>query len=267
MKKKFLLLWLFSTCFACSTDSPNEELPEAAKSFDVTLTPSVNQVYIDVPFNLKVQSDVGIYDITRIFPNGVQSVTAALPGTALDAQKLNMHLQFASLGNQDVVLEFSSISGKKVTKTLNFYVKRGNVVKIVGFKINSFHNMNGRWDDEFSDTDPNRLADIQFALRKLFLNHFTIPVPNMNSWYLSPVYPNMQQLEWNLSQEGLYISNTSTLQLGIADDDGNGTSQDLARDFPGLIIKFNDYRQTKPAVISLKNEEDGFDVTFQLEWL
>ncbi len=53
---------------------------------------------------------------------------------------------------------------------------------------------------------------------------------------LYPVYPNMQQLEFDLSQEGLYISETSRLDLSIIDADEDGTGQDLARGYSELWI-------------------------------
>jgi len=267
MVKKLVFIWLIAVCFSCSPDSPNEQLPEIEENFSVTLTPSVAKVTVDMPFQVKVQSNEAIYDITSIYENGSQSIVAALPNTALDEQYLTLHLQFGYVRSEEVVLEFTSISGKKTTKTLNFNVIRGNAVKITGFRINTFYNMNGSWDDEYADDDPNRLADIIFAFRKLFNTRFSETKQDMRHWYLSPVYPNQQQLEWDLSQEELYISDRSMIEFGIGDDDGNGIGQDLARSSRELIIRLNDYKDTKPAEINLSNEEYGYDVTFQLEWL
>lgn len=266
MVKKLLFLWILSFSFACSTDSPNEELPAPVQNFDVSLTPSVNEVFLDVPFSIKVQANEGLHEISRIFENRVENITSLNPGNALPAESLNLHLGFGFPGNENVKLEFTSITGRKLTKTLNFDVKRGNAVKIVGFKINSFYNMNSTWDAEFSETDPNRLADIVFGFRKLRQGHISNPVPSLSSWYLSPVYPNMQQLEFDLSQEGLYISETGRLELGLADADEDGTAQDLSMGFSELWIKFMDYKETKPTEINLANEEYGFDVTFYVEW-
>lgn len=258
---------MLAISFACSTDSPLEEFPEPVEDFEVILTPSVNDVFLDVPFTVKVQANEGIHEITRVFNNRVESINSLMPGTALEADRLNLHLGFGFLGNEDVLLEFTSVTGKKVSRTLNFQVKRGNAVKIVGFKINSFHNMNGSWDEEYSETDANRLADVRFAFRKLRLGHISNPGPTLASWYLSPVYPNMQQLEWDLSQEGLYISEPSRLELSIADVDEDGTGQDLAMGFRELSIRLSDYSETRPTEINLVNEEYGFNVTFRVEWL
>lgn len=266
MEKKLLFLWILSISFACSTDSPNEDLPELVQNFDVSLTPSVNEVFLDVPFTIKVQANEGLHEISRIFEDRVESITSLNPGNALQAESLNLHLGFGFLGNENVKLEFTSITGKKLTRTLNFEVKRGNAVKIIGFKINSFYNMNSTWDQEFSETDPNRLADIIFGFRKLRQGHISNLVPGLSSWYLSPVYPNIQQLEFDLSQEGLYISETGRLELALADADEDGTGQDLTMGFNDLWIKFMDYKETKPSEINLSNEEYGFDVTFYVEW-
>lgn len=267
MVKKLLLLWILSISFACSTDSPKEELPAPVQNFDVSITPSAGEVFLDVPFTIKVQANVGIHEISRIFENRVESIISLNPGTALEADRLNLNLGFGFLGNETVVLEFTSITGKKLTKTLNFVVKRGNAVKIVGFKINSFYNMHGTWDEEFSETDPNRLADIHFGFRKLRQGHISNPNPTLGPWYLSPVYPNMQQLEFDLSQAGLYISENSRLELGLSDADEDGTGQDLTMGYRELWIKLMDHKDAKPAEINLANEEYGFDVTFYLEWL
>jgi hypothetical protein len=220
-----------------------------------------------MPFEVKVQSNEAIFEITRILENSTQSVSSLTPGTGLVEQNLNLHFQFGYVQNEEVKLEFTSVSGKKTTKILSFDVTRGNAVKVIGFNINSFYNMNGTWDEEYAENDPNRLADIIFALRKLGNTHFSNSTPAMRHWYLSPVYPNQQQLEWDLSQEELYISERSMIEFGIGDDDGNGIGQDLARSSQELIIRLNDYRDTKPAEINLNNEEYGYDITFELEWL
>lgn len=267
MVKKLLLLCVLAISVACGADSPDEELPAAVQNFDVSLTPSVNEVLLDVPFTIKAGTNEGIQEISRVFENRVESIISLNPGAALEEESLNLHLGFGFLGRENVLLEFTSISGKKLTKTLNFDVKRGNAVKIIGFKINSFQNMNGTWDEEFSETDQNRLADILFGFRKLRQGHISNPNQLLGSWFLSPVYPNMQQLEYDLSQEGLYISEYSRLELGISDAEEDGTGQDLSMGYSELWINFMDYRETKPSEINLTNKEYGFDVTFYVEWM
>ena len=258
---------MLTLCFSCSPDTANEQLPEIEKNFSVNLLLSISEITVDMPFEIKVQSNEAIYDITRISENSNQSITAAMPNTGLDEQYLTLQFQFGYLRNEEVKLEFTSISGKRTTKTLNFNVTRGNAAKVIGFRINSFYNMNGTWDEEYAEDDPNRLADIIFALRKLKNIHFSNSTPAMRHWYLSPIYPNQQQLEWDLSQEELYISDRSMIEFGIEDVDENGIGQDLARSSRELFIRLNDYRDTKPTEINLSNEEYGYDVTFQLEWL
>ncbi|TVZ25819.1 hypothetical protein JM83_0750 [Gillisia sp. Hel_I_86] len=266
MKKLLLFLCVMAVFFSCSSDSPDEELPEIEDAFNVSLTPSQGEVSVDVPFIIKVQSNEAIYEITRLNENITQSISAAFPDQGLDDQYMNLNIHFEELGLQKLTLEFTSISGKKVSKVLNFEVVRGNAIKITGFKINSFYNMHGTWDQEFASDDPNRLADIIYAFQKLSTTHFSDPKQNMRRWYLSPVYPNEQQLEWDLSQEGLYISDRSILEFGIGDDDGNGIGEDLTRSYQGLRIRLNDYRDTKPAQINLSNEEAGIDISLELEW-
>lgn len=267
MTRKLLVLCILALNVACSADSPNEEIPLPAQNFEVSLTPSVSEVYVDIPFTVKVQANEGIFEISRVMENRVESITSLSPGVPLDTGSLTLHLGFGFTGTENVVLEFTSITGKKSTKTLKFEVKRGNAVKITGFKINSFHNMNGSWDPEYADNDINRLADIQFGFRKLRQGHITHLYPAMSSWYVSPVYPNEQQLEFDLSQYGLFISENYTLRFGMADADDDGTAQDLTMWHEELKINFQDYKQTKPSEINLSNEEYGFDVSVQLEWL
>lgn len=261
------MLWLLAVSFACSTDSPDEKIDKPVQNFEVSLTPSANEVFLDVPFTLKAEANEGIQEVTRIFENRVESINSLAPGTALEEERLNLHLGFGFSGTETVSLEFTSVTGKKLTKNLNFEVKRGNAVKLVGLKVNSFYNMNGSWDEEFSETDDNRLADIRFALRKLRQGHFSNPNPALASWYLSPVYPNTQVLEWDLTQEGLYILETSRLELGIADVDEDGTAQDLSMGSNQLTINMADYRGTKPTEIKFVNEENNFDVVLRVEWL
>ena len=267
MRKNLLVLCTLALSFACSTDSPNVELPLPTQNFQVSLTPSVNEVFVDVPFTVKVEGNEGIFDISRIKENRVESITSLLPGVALADESLLINLGFSFTGTEKVVLEFTSISGKKFTKTLDFDVKRGNSVKITGFKINSFHNMNGTWDPEYADTDINRLADIQFGFRKLRHHHITHLSPSMSTWFLSPVYPNEQQLEFDLSQNGLFISEDYTLGIGLIDVESDGTVQDLTMRYDELKIDFREFKQSKPSEINLSSEEYGYDITLQLEWL
>ena len=267
MIKKLIVIWVLAVCFGCSTDSPEEELPAPVQSFEVSLTPTVSEVFVDVPFTVKVQANEGLYEISRIFENRVESITSLNPGTALQAESLNLHFGFGFLGTETVVLEFTSITGKKLTKTLNIDVKRGNAVKIVGFKINAFHNMNGSWDQEYEDTDPNRLADIVFGFRKMRQGHISNEYQMMSPWFLSPVFPNLQLTEFELAHKELYISENSRLELGLIDADEDGTGKDLTMGYRDLGINFRDHKATKPSEINLANEEYGFDVTFLLEWL
>lgn len=266
MKKLLLLICIMAVLYACSSDSPAEDLPENKDNFEVSLNPSAGEVFVDMPFIIKVHANEPIYDITRTKENITQSISAAFPDQGLEEQYMNLNIHFEELGPQILNLEFTNTSGKKVKKTLNFEVVRGNAIKITGFKINSFYNMHGTWDPEFASDDPNRLADIVFAFQKLYTSHFSDPKPNMKLWYLSPAYPNEQQLEWDLSQEGLFISDRSILTFGIGDDDGNGIGEDLTRSYQGLRIRFNDYKQTKPAQINLSDEEAGIDISLEVEW-
>ena len=267
MSKKLILLWLLVVCFSCSPDSQNEEVSEIEKTFDVNFITPKSQILVDVPFQIQVESNDPIYEINRITNNGSQGIVAAMPGTALEDQFLILNLQFATLGNQEAKFEFISTSGKKAYKTFNFEVVRGSAVKLIGFKINSFYNINGTWDAEYAENDTNRLADIIFSFQKLNTAHFSDPKQSLTHWYLSPVYPNQQQLEWNLSQKELYISDRSIFEIGIGDDDGDGIGDDLTRSFRGLNIRLNDYRDSKPSDINISSEEYGIDVSVQLEWL
>ena len=61
---------LLTLCFSCSPDSINEQLPEIEENSSVPLTPSVTEFTVDMPFEVKVQSNEAIYDIIRIFENG-----------------------------------------------------------------------------------------------------------------------------------------------------------------------------------------------------
>jgi len=265
MLKKLLSLWFLAVCFSCSSDSPNEKIPEIETSFYVSFKIMESQVIIDTPFQIQVESSEPISAINRLTNSGSQGIDAG-PGIALDAKYLKLNLHYVTLGKQETTFEFVSISGKKAYKTFNFEVVRGNAVKVMGFQINSFYNINGTWDAEFAENDPNRMADIIFSFQKLITTHFSDSKQDLRNWYLSPVYPNQQQLEWDLSKEELYISDISWIEIGIGDDDGNGIGEDLTRSFRGLKFWLREYRDAKPAEINLSDEESGIDVSLLLEW-
>ncbi|MEH6408411.1 MAG: hypothetical protein V7767_14130 [Leeuwenhoekiella sp.] len=258
--KKIILLWALGLCISCSSDSPEEE--EVVEDFNVELVPSTTEIVIDVPFTIKIQSGEPINEISI---NDSSWIGASI-GEALQGDELTLHFQFGYVRNEEVILGITTVSGKKITKTLNFNVQRGNAVKITRFKINSFYNIDDTWDDEYANNDPNRLADVIFGFVKPTVGNFSTSSNGSIRWYISPVYPNQQQLDYDLSQENLYIAYNSHFTFGMADDDGNGVGQDLTRSSTDVDINIKDYSEIKPNEINIKNEEYGFDVTFTLEW-
>ena len=132
--------------------------------------------------------------------------------------------------------------------------------------VNDFYDKGTTWDPEFSNTDPNRLADVSFSLSKPHIDLFS-GQRFKALWYKSTVKENQGDLNWNLSQENLYVNPNALIHFGLADDDGGGVGQDLLLGPPfEKDINLSQYSNTQPSNITLEDSSINLEVSFGLEW-
>lgn len=159
-----------------------------------------------------------------------------------------------------------------IDKIVTVSIEKGNAVQIQSVQLNTFYNMGSAWDSEYNDTDPNRLADVLFAILKPRLNVFDgtrSNTPNSSwVWYKSETKENESNLNWNLQNEELYINiEELTPYVAFADDDGGNVSQDLMLGPPfEYIIPIVNYKNTKPSYILVKETNINLEYELGLGW-
>src|SRR5690606_24455866 len=157
-----VLLFLVS----CGTSDDEEE----TNTFQVSVIQDANQIEIDQIVTLTASSN----DV-------IQSVSYSLDGGSTFSGEYstnfgnvaNLYLDFDTPGNKQIVFRVRNSEGQVVDTALSIQVLRGAAVKLQNLQLNTFFNQTGTWDDEYPDTDSNRLADVFFVVLKPSLNVFT----------------------------------------------------------------------------------------------
>lgn len=263
MKKSLLLLSLILILFSCSSETSETIDKGEIQSFDVQLDATTLNPEVDELVTIQVQSDQPLKEFSWISENVVRTHSGM--GSDLDPD-FPLYFQFASTGPKEVNLSFTSTSNKVTTKKLNFDVKKGNTVQIIGFRINSFWKIGDSWDPEFSEDNEERLADIALGFSKLMLFNFTQTEKSFGVWYISPVHNNESSLEWDLESENLHLNPDRPLGFGISDDDGGNISQNLLIDRIYLDVDLSQYKEAQPSSIDFSNAEEEIDITIFLNW-
>ena len=260
MNKCLYLLLVLCLAVSCSADPEPEVAP--VEEAEVDLEVSSPQVVVDQMISIRVTSEQPLQQVSRLYGDAVYSWSAfdgeALPGT------FEIYFKFPSPGTHTLNLEFSFTNKTVVTRELQFEVGRGNSVQITRVEVNSFENINGSWDPEYSETDPERLADVEFSLEKLFLSEMTSEEHTRGRWFTSEVEQNQGDLVWDLSQENLFLDPQMPFFFAMGDRDENNMGQDLMQRPQQLFLK--DYMTTRPESISLVDAESNLDVRFYLSW-
>ncbi len=264
--KRFLLLIALFGMLSCSSDSSEIIENEPEINIEVTLTPSAEFALVDKPFTIKVSSNSQIHEIKQIFENGSVSVGGDGESGVIDSQFETLHYQLPNVGLEKMNYVFTDINGKQVTKSIDITINRGDAVQITGLKINSFYNIHGTYDEQYAENDPERLADIVFAINKAFSWNFANEDRSKGRWFLSEIYPNEEKLEFDLRDDELFIAPYANFEVGIGDHDEGGIGSDLARDASGMTVNLYPLQYEKPSEIHIIKEDADVDITIFLEW-
>jgi hypothetical protein len=181
---------------------------------------------------------------------------------------LTLYVNTANIGviTYSIRVADANDNQKTATSTLSFTVEKGNAVHIQEVLVNDFYDKDTTWDTEFSSTDPNRLADVFFALSKPHIGLFSGQKIKV-LWYKSAVKENQGDLNWNLSQENLYVNPNALIHFGLADDYGGGIGQDLLLGPPfEKDINLSQYSNAQPSNVTLEDSSINLDVDFGLNW-
>ena len=260
--KSHFSLFLAAVCLlvSCGPDSGSDPLPKEAPKVNLEFESA--QVSVDQVVTLKVSTDRPLQEISRITGNAVIS-WLAFDGESLP-RSFEVHFRFPNPGTQTLDLEFRFTDQTKLPKQLQFEVTRGNSVQLTGVEVNSFRNIHESWDPEFGDTDPQRLADVEFVLEKLHLTQWREKTLTPRRWYKSAIKENQGDLSWDLSEENLFLDPNGPFFFAMGDNDGNNLGQDLMEALKE--VRLRDYMDSRPESISVVDEASNLDVTFHLDW-
>lgn len=267
MKHK-IILFIFTIIFFSCGSGDNDTLEPQEEPLTVELVATKTTLSIDeiVPFEIKTNRPFG--SINYSTDNFTTSKTVSKSQGDSFGTNLTLYVDTANFGNitYSIQLVDANDNQKTATNTLSFTVEKGNALHIKEVLINNFYDKDNTWDTEFSDTDPNRLADVFFSFSKPHIDIFT-GQRFKALWYKSAVKENQGDLNWNLSQENLYVNPNALIHFGLADDNGGGVGQDLLLGPPfEKDINLSQYSNAQPSNITLEDSSISLDVDFGLEW-
>ncbi len=267
MKKTVYILLAF--CFACSTSDDDGTTNGNPSTLEVTVMQDLNIVAIDQIVTLTATANETINEISFSTDDGntfPSSHSTNFGNTA------NLYFSFDTLGTKTIVFRVKNNTGDIVDNTVTINVERGNAIQIQNLQLNSFFNMGETWDDEFGATDPNRLADVLFAILKPSLNVFdgtrsSVPTSSW-LWYKSETRDNENNLNWDIQSEELFINiEQLTPYIAFADDDGGGIAQDLMLGPPfERVIPFADFVNTQTNPILVQEVDIDLEYQITVDW-
>ena len=265
MKKYFLItLAILLTSCSSSDDSTDNNNGNNNSNFSISLSTNTSAVVdevipIDITGNetiMTLQASLDNFQ-TTIFN---QSINPQGFGTSA-----TLYFSFDDLGSKNISLKALNDAGDESLQTATVTISRGNAVKITTVQVFSFSNIDGTWDDEFSNTDVNRLADIFFNLGKPKTSTTTGGLGFQN-WFTSVVKENQGNLTWDVSSEDLYINPQLSLQYSMADNDGS-FNQDLMLGPPfEREITFAEHITDQPNTVTLSVPDIDLEVVLTVEW-
>lgn len=263
----FLIFIVSCSSDESSGDMDNNGNPQDTFDFQVDVTADAFEV--DKPIKITIESVEVFQDVCISFTNWNSSMCRqnSFPeglGTSID-----IYTSIDKIGIQDVsVRVIKEVPGSYVQKDFQIEITRGNAVKITETKVISFFNIDQTWDDEFPDTDINRLADVNFAFEKQYIKTSFDEIEYASKvWYISDVIMNQGNLTWDLTNEELYIDPNLDFYFSLGDDDGGGIGQDLMLGPPfSLPYELINDVDIAPDTVSLIQNSIDLEVEFKLNW-
>ncbi|MES2239078.1 MAG: hypothetical protein V4497_02345 [Bacteroidota bacterium] len=262
--KKLISLFLAIFIVSCSSDTV-ENSNETVIPFSIDAVTSNNTVTVDQDVVVNLTSPEVLKGIGYSYDNFTTSMFS-YPGSGF-GNFASLKFRFVDVGQTTVSFKgIKADDSASETKSITFNVVKGNRVKIVGLKVNSFDKINTSWDPEYADTDPNRLADVGFGITKLRYSNPFESTKRQYLWYKSAIKENQGDLTWDLTAFNLYIDPSATFIFGLSDLDNGGVVQDLTRSIDGVQFSLTSYIQTKPNTITLSYPDSKLEFVLQLEW-
>ena len=263
--KKIISILVTLLLISCSSDGEKINDTTTSASFVINATTNNNTVNVDQNCTITITSPENLKGIGLSNDNFVTSVFE-YPGSGIGTT-LTLNYRFTDIGEK--ILYFQGVKEDNTTseiKSITFNVVKGNSVKILSLKINSFDRMNTSWDSEYSNTNPNRLADVCFGITKMNFNSPFKTTLSQKNWYKSAIKENQGDLTWNLSNLNLYLNPDNSFNFDLVDIDNNNVGQDLTKSPPYIQFSLASYKQEKPNTVTLTYPNNDLEFILELEW-
>lgn len=259
---------LITLCLACSSSDDGGTDPNTS-TFDATIAQSATTIGIDQIVTLTANANETINEISFSTDGGTTFPSSFGSSFGMTA---NLYFDFETVGTKNIIFRLKNSAGDIVDKPIIINVERGSAVQITGVRLNSFFNIGQIWDSEFGNNDPNRLADVYFALLKRRLNVFTGERGGLSSnsiWYRSETRTNETNLNWDLQSENININlEQLTPYIAFVDDDGEGNlAGDLMLGPPfERLIPISDYLNSQPSSIIIEETDINLYYELGIDW-
>lgn len=264
---RIILVFLIILIISCNSED-NQTIEQQEEPFTLELTSNNTNVNIDEIATFEINTNKPFVDITHSTDSFITSKTISRSQQGGFGSSLVLYVDTSNIGDITYSIRVTATDDREetATGTISFSVEKGNAVHIKEVLLNNFYNKDNTWDDEFSNNDVNRLADVNFSLSKSYIRLFS-GQKERRIWYRSIIKENQGDLLWNLSQENLYVNPNDIIYFGLADNDGGDVGQDLLLGPPfEKEINLSLYNNTKPSTIKLSDSSIDLDVDFEVEW-
>lgn len=244
---------------SCGSDDDSN-----SSNFEITLNTDSNVIGIDELVEIQVTASDSI---KRLDISKDNWETAHNLQTASFATQTSIYFDFWDIGSKTISVIATDYNNNTAESTIDVTVERGSAVKINSLVLNSFYNINETWDDEFNDTDPERLADVLFRLSKPRLNPFEGVREGTIEWYESEIKFNQGDLNWDVESNDLYINPNLSFHTFFTDYDGEGFSSSLILSSPYTrVLNISDFMDTQPNPINYQDNSVELDYDLYVEW-
>lgn len=182
--------------FACGSSDDAGNPSDDGSNFEISIVAN-SFVAIDETITITVNSNEPLKSV-QVFRDNVDSGTLFTDNQSTTAK---FNYSFDTVGNRSFTIKATNLDNVVREREVLVSVNRGNTIKISSVQVLSFHNIDQTWDPEYSDTDPNRLADLKFAFVKPKINVFNDNFGYTN-WFISSIKENQGILL------GMYLQKT-----------------------------------------------------------
>lgn len=260
--KNLLIISVFCLSLLGCTSDNSPTTPDRVSTFNIELAPSTVNTTIEETFSITVNANEKLELLGTSSDNlEVKSFSNLGFGSSVV-----LYFNFDTPGQKTIRVRALNSQNDISEKQVIVNVTRGNTIKITGMKVVSFYNINQTWDSEYSVNDPNRLADVVFGFAKLKINNQFQNGYNMQRWFVSNVKENQGDLNWDLTNDELYIKSDKKLRVSLVDKDGD-IVQDLLHALPDYKeISFTDYLVSKPNTITYSFPDINLQFILTVEW-